>query len=310
MLATNIKNYQVTYGNRLFNHLSISLSALTYLNASDDKIGDFYRQYSERLSEACQDDPTPDPLAQQWTALFARYQAQLTAQGIEATLENELPSLLPGIVAGGFYALNRLASAIETNDLNELAMALTCWRIYYLELGELTTHVHMPPTRILRHLAKVIGHFRFPAGNTIDRVKSVLTLHDYQCNDNQPSEISIEIVADATIKVYQMSGDFTMLHALTGSASLKTILPYCQDQEMALRYFWQAVVVAYLSTGGAPMTSLEKSPLIDWPDIFSFCHESPNEHLIELCRACHQLDAILAHDRCHQVASRQVFLNR
>jgi len=310
MLATNIRDYQVTYGNRLFNHLSISLSALTYLDASEEQIISFYSHYIDRLSIREPQRQTYDPIAQQSAVLLEYYRTSLSEIGIEQTLKAELATLMPGIIAGGFYALNRLASAISLKDIDEIATSLTYWRVYYLELGEITSSLDMPPTKILRQLIKVIGHFRFPAGNTCDRVKSVSTLYDYQNSDNQPHEISLEIIADATVKIYQMTGDFTMLHALTATASLKVILPYCEEQELALRYFWQAVVVAYLSTGGAPMSSVEQSPLLPWAEIFSFCHQSPNEHLIELCRACHQLDELLTHQRCHQVASRQVFLNR
>lgn len=309
MLAKNINDYQVTYGARLFNHLSITLSALCYVDADSEHISAFYEQYIQRLDSRCSEQESSCPIAQQSAILFDYYRKNLDDKGVEQTLSVELQQLLPGIIAGGFYGLNRLASAIETQEKNEIAMALVCWRLYYLELGEITSSVSKPPTSILRNLAKVIGNFRFPAGNVCDRVRSVLTLHDYHHNDNQPEIISMTILADATIKAYQMSGDFTMLHALTGTASLNTILPYCSDKELALRYFWQACVAAYLSTGGAPMTVVEKSPLLPWQEIFTFCHQSPNEHLIELCRACHQLDSILEHDRCHQVASRQVFLN-
>jgi len=310
LLATNLTDFQVTYGNRLFNHLSISVGALTYLDANEQQIKNFYHHYTQRLEYQPEQVQHANPIAQQQLALFDLYRDKILKFGIEATLRHELTPLLPGIVAGGFYALNRLASAIALQDTDEVAISLTYWRMYYLELGEISQQVEMKPTKILRQLAKVMGNFRFPPGNTSDRIKSVLTLHDYQISANQPKDINIEIIADATVKVYQMSGDFTMLHALTGSASLKTILPYCGDPEMALRYFWQAVVVAYLSTGGASMSALEKSTLVPWAEIFSFCHDSPNEHLIELCRACHQLESILPHDRCHQIASRQVFLNR
>lgn len=310
MLATNIRDYQVTYGSRLFNHLSISISALQYLNASEEQMKAFYARYIDRLNKRCEQQEALDPMSQQSAALFDCYKKQLTELGIEKTLARELESLIPGIVAGGFYAINRLASAISLNDIDEMAASLSCWRIYYLELGEITESLKQPPTKILRQLTKAMGNIRFPAGNICDRMKNVINLHDYQSSPNQPDKITIEIIADATIKIYQMSGDFTMLHALTGTASLKQLLPYCDNEERMLRYFWQAVVVAYLSTGGAPMTSVEKSPLIPWKEIFGFCHLSTNEHLIELCRACHLLDNILPHDRCHQVASRQVFLNR
>jgi len=310
MLASNIDEYQITYGTRLFNHLSISLGALQYFNASNAQLRAFYLHYSERLDLRCAVQEAIDPMAQQSHALFEYYHGQLTSVGLTKTLTQELDCLLPGIVAGGFYALNRLANAIDSGELNEIAWSLVCWRIHYLELGPITPAVDKPPTSILRNIAKRVGHFRFPAGNTCDRMKSVLTLLDYQNNDNQPENISLEILADATIKIYQMSGDFTMLHALTGTASLKALLPYFSDQELALRYFWQGCVVAYISTGSAAMTLVEPSTPMPWSDIFDFCCQSSNEHLIELCRACHQLDAILSHDRCHQVASKQVYFNR
>ena len=310
MLAANIRDFQVTYGNRLFNHLSISISALHYLDASDAQLSSFYQHYTQRLIEQSAHQQIQNPIAQQSEALFIYYQSQLQQQGIEQTLRQELANLIPGIVAGGFYALNRLASGIELKNVEEIAAALTYWRIYYLDLGTIACVDKSPPTKILRQLAKVIGHIRFPAGNTCDRIKTVKLLEAFQMSAHQPIEISIEIVADATIKIYQMSGDFTMLHAFTGAAALRVILPFCQDEELALRYFWQAVVASYLSTGSAPMVPTEKSPLMPWTDIFSFCHQTNNECLIELCRACHQLDDLLAHDRCHQVASRQVLLHR
>lgn len=305
-IAHTFQNFSVTYSNRLFNHFPMTITSLEELGASTAQLQRYNDYYCERLV-SCEneiDDENNELTGLEQHQVF--YLAQLNELGIKKTLEAELPSLINGIGAGNFYALNRLASGIKQENSQEIAMSLALWKTLHLDLGELGNDSLKRPTSLLRHVSKKIGHIRFSAGNTTDRMNSVITLVDYQQTPHQPQFIDFVTLANATATIYKMSGDFTMLHSVTGCWSLKTILPYVDDETTVLRYFWQATLVAYLSAGSPAMTFVDKISLSPWPQLIDFCCQSNNEHLIDLCYACHHLFQETELEIYHQIASRYV----
>lgn len=283
----------------------MTIASLEALGASNQQLQHYNDYYCERLV-SCEGDV--DNELDGFDAQQAIYLTQLNDLGIKRTLEAELPSLINGIGAGNFYALNRLASGVKQDNIQEVAAALALWKILHLDLGELGEDCLKRPTSLLRHVSKKIGHIRFSAGNTTDRMDSVITLIDYQQTPHQPQFIDFLTIANATATIYKMSGDFTMLHCVTGCWSLKQILPFVEDETMALRYFWQATVVAYLSAGSPAMTFVDKITLSPWSQILEFCCQSNNEHLIDLCYACYYLFQTTELEIYQQIASRYVTL--
>lgn len=310
-IASTFQDYAITYNHRLFNHFPMSIVALERFGATNEQLDAFHEYYCERLvlssdtENHCEMQSAElSDIEQQSDSLHLR----LKTEGIESVLKTELPQLLTGIGAGNFYAINRLAYAVNQQNLSDIAISLALWKALHLPLGELCETCLKRPTSLLRGVSKSIGHIRFGAGNTTDRMTSVTTLIDYQTTPHQPEVIDFESIANAAATIYKMSGDFTMLHSVTACYSFSQLTPYMEDEVTGLRHLWQAIVVAYLSAGSPSMTNTEKPELLPWQEIVKFCCASHNEHLIELCYACHQLDKMLEKDVFHQVAAHYVTL--
>jgi len=309
-LISSIKDYQITYSRRLFNHLPMVLVALDQMQATPDQLQSSYVNYVERLAHRADVFSLSDPVGQQFEQIRQYYLNQLKQFGLEHTLKQALPRLIPGIAAGAFYCISRLASAIKSQDHQEVAIALTCWRLYYLDVEGIKATEDKKPLGLLRAATKIITHYRFPPGNTVDRIASVLLLPDYHEMASQPQQISFNILAKAVVSVYRMTGDFTLCQGVVAVNALRELLPYIDEPELALRYFWQALVLVYLSTGGVQMNAAEPAELIDWLKIREFCCDSDNEHLIEFCYACQLLHQQTGDINCHKAASRLIMLNR
>lgn len=308
-LIAKSAHYPMVYSRRLFNHLPMTLVALDQMGASNSQLHSSQQYYSQRFSNNKCEDPK-NPIIQQFLHLQQFYLDSLDEYGIDTTLGNTLPTLMPGVAAGGFYCMTRLASALKSQNFSEIAFALACWRIYYLDVGGLKASVDKKPGSLLRSIAKVTSHYRFPAGNAVDRIVNVLALPEYHEQPSQLKNINFAIISKSVVSAYQMTGHFTLLQAVVATKSLGELLFYLDDDELALRYFWQALVLVYLSTGCTLMSVAEPVELIPWPKIREFCCDSQNEHLIELCWACEELARITGDINCHKVASRQVHFNR
>ena len=304
------KDYPITYNRRLFNHLPMMLIALDEMGATPAQLKSSYECYVERFALLESTTDPANPIKQQFTLFQQQYFEQLNDQGIEVTVKSALIDLMPGVAAGVFYALTRLATALKSNDLEEIATALACWHLHYLDIAGIKPLVDKKPRSLLRTTAKVVNHYRFPPGNTVDRMISVLALDQYHQIPSQPQEINFALVVNTVLSAYKMTGDFTMHHCVVAVKSFGQLREYFGDQEQALRYFWQAVVVAYLSTGGVPMVPVVAVDLIDWTQIKQFCCDCTNEHLIEICHACEQLFHQTNDPNCHIIASRLVHYNR
>ncbi|NRA71905.1 MAG: DUF4243 domain-containing protein [Gammaproteobacteria bacterium] len=308
-LIVKSAHYPVVYSRRLFNHLPMTLVALDEMGATKIQLKSSQQHYVQRFSITSSDDDR-NPIEQQFKNFQQLYLESLTEIGIDKTLAKTLPTLMPGVAAGSFYCMTRLASALKTKNLSEIAFALACWRVYYLDVGGIKGAVNKKPGSLLRTITKATSHYRFPAGNTVDRIANILAIPAYHEQKSQLQEINFDIVAIAVVSAYQMTGHFTLLQAIVAIKALGELLPYIDDKELALRYFWQALVLVYLSTGCVLMNANESVDLIPWQDIRSFCCDSPNEHLIELCCACEELTRITGNLNFHKVASRQVHFNR
>ena len=309
--------YNVFYGDRLSNHLPMTLIALDRIGASQAQLDQFYQAYVGRLEPL--DDKAPQPRSPSGdnppdfaggvdTATLLGYRddylKQMDSIGLDATLQQSLPVLIPGMGSAGFHCLIRLSYAIQAQHLQEIAYALAYWRASYFPLGELRPRVDAKPMAVIRAMSNVVRRHRFGAGNIVDRMSEVVQLLALSDKDDQPKHLTMAMIADCALRVYQMTRDFTMLHGVTGSHALMVILPWCDDQELALRYFWQALLVAYLSTGASPMHPVNPTPVsVTWPQLLERCCHSHNDHQIKLCYSCWQLSQAFDNPRYLQVAA-------
>jgi len=289
------RNYHVLYGDRLANHLPMALLALDKMGADQDKLTSFYQKDSKKLVPLERSDhiKPASPLqtlgqSDRFDQHLSYFEHRIKDSGGEHILEEHLPSLLPGICASAFHALIRLAYAIEANDPEEVAYALAYWSSEYLTLGELSTPIEGTLTEILTEISPLGRNHNFAPGIIVDRMVEISQLEAYQNTAFQPTSITLDELAQLAIKGYLLTKDFTLLHGVTGCHALRIILPWVPQHELALRYFWQAFVVAYLSTGSI---SLENELVAvpgknSWDEILTKGRSSNNSHVIKIVNTC------------------------
>lgn len=290
------RDYQVTYGNRLGSHLPMALIALDKLNADEEKLEAFYQNYITRLQplETVHYD-TPLNLREtlgdleQYPYQLIFFQQEIKQKGVDRVLHEYLPVLLPGVCGSAFHPLIRLAYALEVSDPEEVAAALAYWAAEYEPLGPLGESVDKEPIEILQEVAPIGKNHSFSPGIIVDKMREIVALESFQQQAIQPKNLSFETLAKIAIDAFSASNSFTLLHGVTSLHALRVILPKIENQEAVLPYFWQAFVVAYLSTGSVnidhPKTdgvTVEES----WEEILKKATQSTEEHTIKMVYTC------------------------
>ncbi|WP_160152430.1 questin oxidase family protein [Microbulbifer sp. ALW1] len=248
--------YHVHYGDRLANHLPMVLIALDKLSAGPQPLKHAFDRSTPHLH------PRPySPVADiekpadyrnrddAFPSVLHYYEQQLRQLGIAKCLQQELPPLLPAIATAAFHGLIRTAYGIDARHLEEIAMGLAFWNLDYHELSSSSETTPQTAATIIRRVAEKYPEVAVAPGNIADHMQAVTGQPDWLQTPIQPQFLGLEDIARVAIDAYLGTGDFTLLHGVTGCHALRLILSYCESQQSALRYFWQGLVIAYLSTG-------------------------------------------------------------
>ncbi|PMN70106.1 questin oxidase family protein [Enterovibrio norvegicus] len=284
-----------TFGPRFSNHLPMAITAMQRLGASPAQLEKEYQRAADHLAPLGEalgvDTPTLGEKAH--NADFVEYyRSMLGNLGTEETLRRILPSLLPGISAGAFHGVIRLAYAVELEDIDELSHALAYWSSGFTPLGDLTFQQDLSPEDDLNQALSVFHDHIYRKGIIIDHVEELVTLEKYQTIARQPDSLSLERVARIVLTQYTASDDFTLLHGVTGFQALCSLLPFIENKDVALHYFWQAYVAAACTAAyREPYSNNEQlsDSIPDWPHWFEQALETENDHTIKLTYSCARL---------------------
>ncbi|WP_281545631.1 questin oxidase family protein [Grimontia sp. SpTr1] len=285
--------YSPVFGPRLSNHLPMALIAMSRLGASSKDLHEEFQRATPHL-EAEQAPVAPQALKlgeKTHNADFVLYYSkELETKGIEATLNEALPTLLPGIAAGSFHALIRLAYAVESEDFTEISHALAYWSSGFTPLGNLQ---YATDKDAVSHLNEALGVMRdhtYREGIIIDHVEELRELAKYRAVSTQPASLTKESVAIVVLSQYAASNDFTLLHGVTGFQALLSLAPFIDNFDFALDCFWQAYV-------GAACTAEYRDPVAperrnirpDWGLWFKQALATQDDHTIKLIYSCAQI---------------------
>jgi hypothetical protein len=256
-LLEKVAIYHPLYGGGLAAHLPMVLIALTKLEASNEKLLNTFNKSSLGLEltaslkhlDAVNDIETELGNIESYNRYLKYYQKELMNNGVQAVLEKSLPILVSGIAASAFHGLIRLAYAIEANCHSEIAIALAYWSAEYqaFELSE--DRVEESCEEILSRLSPLGENFSFSPGIIVNRMGEIGALLKHHESVIQPASIDLATLRQFALKAFYLRNDFTLLHTVTGCHAFSIILPFFSDEEHALREFWKAILVAYLSTG-------------------------------------------------------------
>ncbi|MFC6633065.1 questin oxidase family protein [Microbulbifer taiwanensis] len=288
--------YHVRYGDRLANHLPMVLIALDKMGASHEQMRHAFDRSIPHLERPRLQPPDPNisiaacrNREELFPSALRYYETQIKQHGIAECLRRELPPLLPAIASAAFHPLIRTAYGIDARHQQEVACGLAYWNLEYhtLPASEKRTSAHA--SEILPQLAERFPLISLAPGNIADHMQSVTQQRGWMDTPIQPEQLGLEDIAKVAINAYRGTGDFTLLHGVTGCHALRLLLPYCPEPEIALRYFWTGLTVAFLSTGPKSIVATEiNGSGATWREIRKSACDSDDDHVIKLAYSCSQ----------------------
>ena len=290
-LLKDCSGYAPEYEDGLADHLPMTLIALDYLGATASQMSDFKSFYEERLDllperrfgshpstiKNCIGRPEHFEICREFL------EDETSREGQSTVLKRWLPVLVPGVCASAFHAPIRLAYGIEAKVTSEVTSGLAFWVTTSQPLGELGEQVDESLIDIAVRCARDTRDFKFRPGRIVDRMVELSRLGSENLRLSQPRSISLEDIVRFSLQAYSQDAHFTLLHTVTACHAFRLCLPYLNDAEMALRYLWQAVLLAFLTT------KVRLNPGVNgarcshtWPQLFERAVPSPDEHVIKL----------------------------
>ncbi|PHV12591.1 questin oxidase family protein [Chitinimonas sp. BJB300] len=284
----------------LSNHLPMGLIALWRLGAGEERLQAWLYEESAQLTLAtpatrvfsAEDIVGHMGIQAAYPEYRDFYLAAIKTGGCAAVLSRYLPLLLPGLSAGSFHGLIRLAYGLKAQSDSEIAAALAYWSSYYQFIGTPDAPGNLTPADCLKTLADN-PNLSLPEGKRLIGSGMVIaaSLPGFreQASQLAAGDAVLGQIAELVVELYASSRDFTVLHMLTGCHALRVVLPYCDDEAAALRLFWLAACAAYIEAGKPvlePVALTTSSP--GWDEITARAVLRRDVHQIKLVYSCRQ----------------------
>ncbi|HET7546657.1 MAG TPA: questin oxidase family protein [Usitatibacter sp.] len=293
--------YSAFYDDFFATHYPMALVSLDAMGADDAALDRFGARYLPRLEpmaaavvviapgdEAAHlGSPRAFP---EWVAYF---DAAIADRGIESVLARWIDRLLPACGAAAFHGAIRTAYALESGSAPELAHALAYWAAVYEPLPQLAA----PSGRLSceQVLAAIAGDGAFagkrpPGRSIIQRARAAARMPNLSMHaaSTDAQRLDLDSIARAMLGAYAASGDFTLLHCVTGTHAFRLLMPYAGDVRAAVRDLWASLLATYVGSG-APFPGgwgLAGSDSLDWPAIHARALDREDEHDIKLAYTC------------------------
>lgn len=314
VLLERSRRFGPLYGDRLANHLPMTLIALDRMGAPADSMERAYAANADRLrlreaeAEASPVDDPADWLGQGCNAggLERYFQASAGRDGLDAVLRAWVPRLLPGVAASALHCLIRLAYAIDAADRDETCAALAYWVMEYACLDLPADTVDERPAALAARLAGALAGHAPWEGIIIDRMRQAARHPGVAGTRLQPSGLDLRQVARFALDAYHAQEDFTLLHTVTACHAFRLVLPYAGDPQRALRYLWEAVLVASLTVEPAMSAMPAAAAQIDWQACLAQAARATDAHVVKLCWSAYCEDLVYGDPRYLAVAARKL----
>jgi len=293
--------YGAIYRGGLASHHPMAIVALDAMGATAADLDAFEARYVPQLeprARAVVDIQPGDEAAHlgsprafpEWVAYFS---AAIERDGEGEVLRRWIDRLTPAVAAGALHGAIRTAFALESEARDELAHGLAYWAASYEIMPAVPPLTGTrSPEEVLAVLSRdpACAGRRLPGRGIVSRAVAAARLPDFGTHvaSLDPEQLALDAIAKALLRAYAASGDFTMLHGVTGTHAFRLLAPYASDSGAALNDFWTAVVAVYLGAGAPPVEGwgLEGSDALDWPAIHARAVRRKDEHDIKLAYSC------------------------
>lgn len=294
-LAYAVEYGATTAGDALSSHLPMALHALAALGAPPLRL----RAWAARHFAAADLAPAWPELAQRETEILAALQRD----GADAVLALRLPTLLAHAGAVAFHAMIRTAHAWESGHLGQLARALAYWSLRDMPLPA-SPATSAPPLDLASWTQALLALPRMGTDRPLIQQRMCCAA---ERPDFQAVAPRLRLAGDPWAQLRQLghwaaqaytdSGNFTLLHALTGSRALTRLLPLLpapQHAAVVRGFGWQlaAALVASRWTGECR----PHVPAADWDTLRQTAIAHEDEHAIKAVHAAWDLGQLVPHD--------------
>jgi hypothetical protein len=327
-LLTESEAYDPEYGGGLCNHLPMALTALEQMGATPGQLNDYRRTHVSWLEKLPERAAAPNrawPFRKADHAGFVDLQAdfrqRIARDGWEPVLRATLPELAPGISAAAFHGLIRTAMGVTSKHDGEIAAGLAYWAAHWQRLGVvLAAPADSTPTKdplaLLERLRNdprfafdpkgapgLIDNALLAVGNLLD-FGDVIHWLDPACD--------VGDLARAAGVLYSATGDFTALHAVTGTQATAVLLPYVKEPRVLLPWLWQGLAAAYIAIGRPAIPEADaievrraaETPA--WPELLRSALAQDDEHAVKLCYSALSLGRLTGDRLFRWLAAREV----
>lgn len=293
--------FSAFYRGYLANHLPMALVALDAMGADDARLAAFAARYAGQLEPLGQpgeaiasgDEGRFLGKSEAYPAWVQYFAGRIEAGGRDAVLREWVSRLAPGIGSGAFHGVIRTAYALESGSNAELAAALAYWAAAYEPLHQFSqASGKKKPAEVLAQIAADLGRAgkRLPGRNIADRMVAASRLREFGgwVASADPARLDLDSLAATVIRAYAATGDFTLLHAVTGTHATRALLRHVESPTALVGALWRALLAAYVGVG-APAASgwgLEGDDKLDWPAIHARACLCDDEHDVKITYSC------------------------
>lgn len=300
-LIEDAHRFSASYGGGLASHLPMALLALDAMGASDERIESYAKRYAAQLEPM---PPASDTIAggdeqrflgsavafPSWVAYFVM---RIAAEGRDKVMREWTTRLTPGIGSAAFHGVIRTAYALDADSDAELAYALAYWASAYEPLHQFSTPAgKRTPAEILAQISKDPGFAgkKLPGRSIAGRMLAASRLREFGVwvASADPARLDLDGLAAAMIRAYAATGDFTMLHAVTGTHAARALLRHADSPTALVGALWRALLAAYVGVGAPPVSGwkLEGDDKLDWPAIHERVCRCDDEHDVKITYSC------------------------
>jgi hypothetical protein len=286
------------YASGLTNHLPMALHALDRMGASAPQMRRFFDGYAARFERPGPAAAAVPPLAD-WVSHRGRYESLAALQSTFAdalrrddpptVLRRVVPQLMPGVGAAAFHGLLRTAHAFEGGHLGELAHGLAYWAARWFALAPVPVQ---SPRLDFDSWATRLTHdasgWASDAALISQRMQHAEQAPAYRALAGRLAlgDDTLARLSAFAATAYAESGNFTVLHLVTGCHAARVLLPFAGETLPALGSVLRAVTAAYLASGVAGTRRAPPPAPAQWPALVAGALRAGDEHVIKLVDAC------------------------
>ncbi len=160
-------------------------------------------------------------------------------------ISNETPlpdfdALIPGIAAGAFHALIRLAYGLEAEQKSEIAAGLAYLADAYQDVGHPEPKFHASPRSTFSAFFKTLVQSHSSKALAVPELTGVIYQKMAQVSASpsiqqilheipHPSEITLAEIAASNLKLFLSTNNFTALHTVTATHAARIVASYLDD---------------------------------------------------------------------------------